>query len=344
MHLVRHREVVEELSPGSTRNARPLSCPTPWWTADHRRCPSQTAANGSIPSRSSTCSKPMTSRWCRTFAAADVERGRGARDDLSAQGATVVLKIMSRDIVHKSDVGGVVLNLDHARGGSRGRHRHSGAREEASPEARIEGVIVQAMVVRAKARELILGLADDPTFGTARRVRPRRDRGRDHQRQGACAAAARSATGPRPDRAHARLTAAARLSRCACGEAGRRCHWFWSSWRRWRPIFPEIREFDINPLLADETGVTAVDARVAVGPAAAQICRLRPADFAVRPYPSQMGAARSSSRTAGASSCARSASEDEPLIHAFLASCHAATTFGCVLRAVKDFTHASSRA
>ena len=34
------------------------------------------------------------------------------------------------------------------------------------PEARIAGVIVQAMVVRPKARELILGLADDPTFGT----------------------------------------------------------------------------------------------------------------------------------------------------------------------------------
>jgi len=34
------------------------------------------------------------------------------------------------------------------------------------PEARISGVIVQSMVVRAKARELILGLADDPTFGT----------------------------------------------------------------------------------------------------------------------------------------------------------------------------------
>ena len=34
------------------------------------------------------------------------------------------------------------------------------------PEARISGVTVQPMVVRAKARELILGLADDPTFGT----------------------------------------------------------------------------------------------------------------------------------------------------------------------------------
>ena len=34
------------------------------------------------------------------------------------------------------------------------------------PEARISGVMVQAMVLQPKARELILGLADDPTFGT----------------------------------------------------------------------------------------------------------------------------------------------------------------------------------
>jgi acetyltransferase len=34
------------------------------------------------------------------------------------------------------------------------------------PEARISGVMVQAMALRPKALEPILGLADDPTFGT----------------------------------------------------------------------------------------------------------------------------------------------------------------------------------
>ena len=85
---------------------------------------------------------------------------------LFAQGATVVLKIMSRDIVHKSDVGGVVLNLTSA-DAVRAATADILARAKAlRPEARISGVIVQAMVVRPKARELILGLADDPTFGT----------------------------------------------------------------------------------------------------------------------------------------------------------------------------------
>ena len=49
-----------------------------------------------------------------TFAAADAEQAVAHASELFAQGMTVVLKIMSRDIVHKSDVGGVVLNLTSA--------------------------------------------------------------------------------------------------------------------------------------------------------------------------------------------------------------------------------------
>src|SRR6267154_1770494 len=87
-----------------------------------------------------------------TFAAADAE--------------TVVLKINSRDIVHKSDVGGVVLNLTNPDAVRTAATEILARAKAAKPEARISGVIVQAMVVKAKARELILGLADDPTFGT----------------------------------------------------------------------------------------------------------------------------------------------------------------------------------
>jgi acetyltransferase len=50
---------------------------------------------------------------------------------------------------------------------------------------------------------------------------------------------------------------------------------------------PEIRELDINPLLANQAGVLAVDARVKVGEVERKFGGSGPANFAVRPYPSQ---------------------------------------------------------
>ena len=101
-----------------------------------------------------------------TFAAANAEEAVAHANAIFAQGSTVVLKIMSRDIVHKSDVGGVVLNLTSADAVRKATAEILARAKSLRPEARISGVMVQAMVVRAKARELILGLADDPTFGT----------------------------------------------------------------------------------------------------------------------------------------------------------------------------------
>jgi acetyltransferase len=141
-----------------------------------------------------------------TFAAADPDQAVTYASQIFARGRTVVLKINSRDIVHKSDVGGVVLNLtsqDAVRAAAIDIMERARARR---PDARISGVIVQEMVVRAKARELILGLADDPTFGTVVVF------------GGARAAAARSPARPRPDRAHPRFAPVARLSRCARGQ------------------------------------------------------------------------------------------------------------------------------
>ena len=50
---------------------------------------------------------------------------------------------------------------------------------------------------------------------------------------------------------------------------------------------PEIRGLDINPMFADQSGVLAVDARVALGRVERKFGGSGPANFAVRPYPSQ---------------------------------------------------------
>jgi len=53
--------------------------------------------------------------------------------------------------------------------------------------------------------------------------------------------------------------------------------------------FPEIREIDLNPVLADETGVIAVDARVSIPPVEKLLPAAPPGHlrFAIRPYPKE---------------------------------------------------------
>ncbi|MGO8912136.1 MAG: GNAT family N-acetyltransferase [Bradyrhizobium sp.] len=221
-----------------------------------------------------------------TFAAADAEQAVAHASQLFAQGATVVLKIMSRDITHKSDVGGVVLNLTSPEA-VRAATADIIARAKAlRPEARIAGVIVQAMVVRPKARELILGLADDPTFGTVV-VFGRGGTAVEIINDKALAL-------PPLDLQLARsLIERTRVSRLLRGYRDvpavkqDSVAMVLVQITQMAADIPEIRELDINPLLADENGVLAVDARIAVGKVERKFGGSGPANFAVRPYPSQ---------------------------------------------------------
>jgi acetyltransferase len=272
-----------------------------------------------------------------TFAAADAEQAVAHASAIFAQGATVVLKIMSRDIVHKSDVGGVVLNLTTP-DAVRSATADILARAKAlRPQARIAGVIVQAMMVRPKARELILGLADDPTFGTVvvfgrggTAVEIVNDKAlalppldlqlaRDlieRTRVSRLLRAYRDVPAVKPDAVALVLVKLAQLA----------------------ADIPQIRELDINPLLADEAGVLAVDARVAVGSVDRKFGGSGPANFAVRPYPSQWQ--RHLEVKDGWRVLVRPIRpEDEPVIHEFLRH---VTSHDLRLRffaAMKEFTH-----
>jgi len=285
MHLVRHREVVEALA------QVPPAMPSEFSpdTDAARQIVTAALADGRRwldPLEIKRLLEAYEIVMVPTFAAADAEQAVAHATTLFAQGATVVLKIMSRDIVHKSDIGGVVLNLttpDDVREAAAGILARAKALR---PEARISGVIVQAMVVRQKARELILGLADDPTFGTVivfgrggTAVEIINDKAlalppldlqlaRDlieRTRVSRLLRAYRDVPAVKPDAVAMVLV---KLSQMAAD-------------------IPEIRELDINPLLADERGVLAVDARIAVGKVERKFGGSGPANFAVRPYPSQ---------------------------------------------------------
>ncbi len=78
-------------------------------------------------------------------------------------GFPVVLKIMSPDVVHKSDSGGVKLGVETAAGVERAISEMRASVKAKQPDAKIEGVSVQAMA--RKGVEVIIGMSKDPQFG-----------------------------------------------------------------------------------------------------------------------------------------------------------------------------------
>lgn len=92
-------------------------------------------------------------------AAASVAAGMFARCE------SVAIKILSPDIVHKSDVGGVRLGLKTTEDVERAAREMLSRIAKIRPEARLQGVLIQEMVDLPNSRELIIGVADDPSFG-----------------------------------------------------------------------------------------------------------------------------------------------------------------------------------
>lgn len=83
----------------------------------------------------------------------------------TAIGFPIVLKIVSPDIVHKSDVGGVIVgikNLRHVRTGYRQIVKNV---KKHNPDAKIAGILVQEMA--PSGTEVIVGSIKDPQFGPA---------------------------------------------------------------------------------------------------------------------------------------------------------------------------------
>lgn len=175
--------------------------------------------------------------------------------------APYVVKIVSPDLTHKSDIGGVVLGLADAAAAQAAAEAMFERIRTRRPAARIDGFSVQPMIRRKQAHELFAGIATDPTFGPILMV-------------GAGGTAVevladRAIRLPPLDVAQAEaMLAQTRISRLLAGyrdvPATKR-----------EPIvatllalsdiadaMPEIAELDINPLLADAEGAVALDARV----------------------------------------------------------------------------------
>lgn len=86
-----------------------------------------------------------------------------AQEQADKVGYPVVLKVVSPDIAHKSDVGGVRLNLRDREAVGQAFDEIVGNAKRAVPQARITGVAVQHMA--PQGTEVIVGMTTDPQFG-----------------------------------------------------------------------------------------------------------------------------------------------------------------------------------
>lgn len=200
-------------------------------------------------------------------------------------GLPVALKIEAENLVHKTEIDGVVLNLYTSDAVKLAAEALFQRASERLPKGSLQGLIVQKMHGKKNARELMAGVSRDKVFGPVvafgaggttvevfedvavalpplnlplvaslmRRTKVEKMLGQFRNL-------------PAADRG-ALKDALLRVSEMACE-------------------LPELQELDLNPLVLDEAGVIAVDATIVVAPLAAGFRRYQ--HMAIHPYPSHL--------------------------------------------------------
>ena len=200
-------------------------------------------------------------------------------------GFPVVMKIDSPDITHKSDVGGVRLGIANAQAAQDAFRDMTESLKRLQPDARLEGIIVEPMVARRNGRELMIGVIHDRIFGPAITF----------------------GTGGTAVEVHAdRAVALPPLNGMLIEELvrGTRASRLLGEFRRMPAVnrealetvllrvsemvceLPALQEMDINPLLVDEAGSVALDARMVV--ARPRTALPRYGHMAIHPYPAHL--------------------------------------------------------
>lgn len=200
-------------------------------------------------------------------------------------GFPVAMKINSHDISHKSDAGGVLLNLNSSHAVLAGYQHIIDTVHLNVPTAKIDGISIQPMIVKPNGRELMIGVTNDPVFGPVITF---------------------GAGGTSVEIMGDRAVALPPLNRFLVKELIQGTHIarMLGKFRNLPPAnvealedimlrvsemvceLPLLQEMDINPLILDEDGVLAVDARVLVE--FRQPSADRYAHMAIYPYPTQL--------------------------------------------------------
>ncbi len=214
-----------------------------------------------------------------------------ARDPMEAMllaqqiGFPVVLKINSPDITHKSDVNGVRLGLSSGQAVRAAFGEMLADVRRLRPDATLDGIVVEPMVKRPHAREVLLGVTCDAVLGPVIvfgaggvDVEAFRDRAvtlpplngflaRDLVGRTRVATLLGAFRNRPPADMDALENVLLRLSEMVCE-------------------LPWLAELDINPLLVDEHGALALDARIIIAPRVPRADRY--AHMAIHPYPTHL--------------------------------------------------------
>jgi acetyltransferase len=193
------------------------------------------------------------------------------------------LKILSEKLSHKSDVGGVVLDIGSPDDAQAAAHAMRERVGNLRPDATITGFTVQKMARRPGAHELIVGATTDPVFGPVLLF--------GEGGTGVEVIDDKAIALPPLNMNLAReLIARTRIARQLAGYRDRPAVDIDTLCLTLLKVsqlvidLPEIAEIDINPLLADEKGILALDARIGVVHAATPGAER----LAIRPYPKQL--------------------------------------------------------
>lgn len=279
MHMVRYRRAQQMLT------ETPPSVPEEF-SPDSQAA--RAVIHGALASGIDVLTEPQAKEVLRAYDIPTVPTRVAADPDEAARiaaelGSAVALKILSPDITHKSDVGGVKLDIATPQAVREIAGEMATRIVADHPGARIDGFTISPMVRRPGAYELIVGMVEDVQFGpyvlfghggtaveviedTAIALPPlNMNLARDVIRRTRIYKQLRGFRDRPPVDLDAVALTLLKVSQLVID-------------------IPEVVELDINPLLADDFGVLALDARVAVKathrPAAARL--------AIRPYPKDL--------------------------------------------------------
>ena len=200
-------------------------------------------------------------------------------------GFPIAMKVDSPDLVRKSDAGGVRLNITNAQAVRVAYHDIIGTVQKKFPNARINGVSIEPYLARPNGRELMIGVVRDPIFGPVITF---------------------GAGGTEVEIFSDRAIALPPLNRFLVQDLiqSTRAAQLLGGFRNMPPIrmealeevlmnisemvceLPWLQELDLNPLIVDENGAIAADARIVIDYAGTTGDRY--SHMAIHPYPAHL--------------------------------------------------------